>query len=440
MTLTAKSADLRANIAKALCLITEKKRTIDWILTHHPDWTAQPIQRELLYGCARHYLEVQSTIDPLLKKPLRDKDQDLYHLLIVGAYQLLYLNIPQHAVINETVNATKKLHKPWARGLVNGVLRTVSRNNAQPKLEEPYFGHPPWLAKQIQQTYKNSANDILVANTKRAPMTLRVNQTKISVCDYQTLLNHNKISHQIGALPQSIILDQPMHSQELPGWHEGWVAVQDLGAQFAAILLDQHTNEPNRILDACAAPGGKLSHLLELKQNIIQSQPTNVTAIDHSPARISQTQQILARLGHDLALRSGDATDLTWWDGKPYSAILLDAPCSGTGTIRRHPDIKMLLNAKSIDELQELQLKMLNNLWQTLAPQGTLLYCTCSLLDAENDGVISEFLTQHGDASYTSIELPTGSKRKHGWQLLPTDPHTDGFYFALVHKKGGLER
>jgi 16S rRNA (cytosine967-C5)-methyltransferase len=234
------------------------------------------------------------------------------------------------------------------------------------------------------------------------------------------------------------VLAKPQPGNTLPGWAEGEVATQDMGAQFATQVLLSHldtTNDqsPLRILDACAAPGGKLAHLYEALFD--SGRTATLTGIDISATRVEQTQGILQRLGHPLRISVADARQLDWWDGTLYSHILLDAPCSGTGTIRRHPDIKILLQAGAIPEHAKLQLQLLNNLWQTLASGGTLLYCTCSLLRAENDDVVGRFLEhQNKDANVQTITLPSGAATKYGWQLLPIDPHTDGFYFALLQK------
>ena len=235
---------------------------------------------------------------------------------------------------------------------------------------------------------------------------------------------------------------------QLPDWANGAVAVQDLGAQYAAQLLHNeitHTNTPHaalRVLDACAAPGGKLAHLLELLANeprpLTQPgvQSTQCIAIDVNRQRIEASHAILERLGHNLRLKQGDACEQAWWDRRPFDYILMDAPCSGTGTIRRHPDIKLLLRENAVFEHSRTQEKMLNNLWRTLAPGGTLLYCTCSLLQAENDQVISRFLkSKNNHAKVLNINLPSGKATEHGWQLLPTDPNTDGFYYALLRKQ-----
>ncbi len=258
--------------------------------------------------------------------------------------------------------------------------------------------------------------------------------------DYLDRLIGLGISAKVGPTNTSIVLDEPQPSATLPGWSEGCVAVQDVGAQFAAQLTLEDGAQPHRLLDACAAPGGKLAHLIERCSSDNQGNneahpPTQIVAIDISAERIAQTQNVLDRLGHSCALLVADATTLDWWDGIPFDHILIDAPCSGSGTIRRHPDIKLLLKETSVATLAELQLQILNNLWRTLAAGGTLLYCTCSILPDENDCVITNFINQpDNNASVCNIVLPTGQATQHGWQLLPTDPNTDGFYYARLNK------
>ena len=420
-------------------------RTIDWVLNHRSDWFIAPETRHLFYGTIRHYKPLVDLISPLLDKPLRDKDSVVYALMLVGAYQLKLADTPAHAAINETVGATKSISRPWARGLVNAVLRKVTSLDIKP---DQSFGHPGWLADAIQASWPEQAQDIFVADNLRAPMILRVNTAVTSRQEYIKRLIGNGIDAAQGSAEQSIILAQPQPSSTLPGWLEGEVAVQDMGAQFAASLAlspvtdvkNTHQSGFKRILDACAAPGGKLAHLVEISAATMtptgsETESPQVVAIDINPERVAQTEAVLARLRHACALKVGNATDLDWWDNELFDHILLDAPCSGTGTIRRHPDIKLLLKESSIAEHAALQLQILNNLWQTLAPGGTLLYCTCSILPIENDEVISQFIERTGnDAQVCSINLPTGQQTKHGWQLLPTDPNTDGFYYARLQK------
>lgn len=442
------SRQCRGYAAKGVDLVTKHNRTIDWVLNNRAEWFISPETRHLFYGTIRHHQALVDLVSPLLDKPLRDKDSVVYSLMLVGAYQLKVADTPAHAAINETVNATRTISRPWSRGLVNAVLRKVTSLDIKP---DQSFGHAHWLVHLMTQAWPGECIDILSANSLRAPMALRINSILTTRAQYLERLFEVGIQAGKGLAEQSLILDHPQPSITLPGWVEGEVAVQDMGAQFAAPLTllptaensacrSTGSNPATRILDACAAPGGKLAHLIELSTATAagaddNSSPPEVVAIDINPDRVAQTETILARLGHACQLAVGDACTLSWWDRKPFDRILLDAPCSGTGTIRRHPDIKLLLKESAIAEHAVLQLQMLNNLWQTLAPGGTLLYCTCSILPQENDGVISQFIEQPGNgAEVCSIDLPTGHATQHGWQLLPTDPNTDGFYYARLQK------
>lgn len=433
---------------KALQQVITFNRTIDWVTANRPQWLQQPLSQELVYGTLRHYYSLKQWVDTQLKAPLRKKDQDLYILMLVGAHQLANTRIKDHAAISETVNACKLLQKPWAKGLLNGVLRNLQRN-PQTSLDRS-FDHAPWMAAAITDQYGEKASELLAANNLRAPQTLRINSLKTSVADYKVALNNANIDYSTqpwadyGA--DAITLQSPQPSQSLPGWAAGQVAIQDLGGQLAADLscpalaLTQRKNSPLRILDACTAPGGKLFHIIERLAS--QGRATEFTAIELRAQRAEQTREIALRLGHDVRIVLGDATNLEWWDGIAFDHIIVDAPCSGTGTIRRHPDIKVLLQPAQIDLHKLKQAQLLTNLWHTLAVEGTLLYCTCSILEAENDSAIAAFInnsqasnqSNNKDAHVTSISLPTGQKTKYGWQLLPTNSNTDGFYYALLTK------
>jgi len=444
------AAQIRASAARAVHAVTEYNRTIDWVFGNKPQWVASAESAALFYGTVRHLLFLKNTLAHYLDRDFRKKDLDLYCLLLVGAYQLLWSDKPVHATINETVAAAKLLRKPWARGLINAILRRLAENRDTVEYPDQTFDHPNWLLDALQTDYPDQWQAIAAANNARAPMALRVNLCKNTRKEYAELLQQQGVAYRFGAAPQCILLTHAMRSAQLPGWQEGRVAVQDMGAQYAACLLhdaigrqpshaaDTPETAATRVLDACAAPGGKLAHLLELTQDSRESadsRPIQTVAIEVSSSRIEATQAILGRLGHDVEIAEGDACTLNWWDQQPFGFILLDAPCSGTGTIRRHPDIKLLLTEQALAEHSRIQLQMLNNLWQTLAPGGTLLYCTCSLLQAENDAVIGRFLESDNiDANVLTVNLPSGRATRYGWQLLPTTGDTDGFYYALLQK------
>ncbi len=434
--------------AKALNQVINHDRTIDWVINNRPQWLQQPLSQELVYGTLRHYFSLKQWVDAQLKSPLRKKDQDLYILMLVGAHQLANTRIKEHAAISETVNACKLLHKPWAKGLLNGVLRNLQRN-PQNKPDRS-FDHAPWMIDAIVDQYGEYASELLAANNQRAPQTLRINSLKTSVADYKEALNDANIDYSTqpwadyGA--DAITLQSPQPAQSLPGWAAGEVAIQDLGGQLAADLScqalapTQRKSSPLRILDACTAPGGKLFHIIERLAS--QGRAADFTAVELSVQRAAQTREIASRLGHNVSIVLGDATNLEWWDNIAFDHIIVDAPCSGTGTIRRHPDIKVLLQPAQINQHKLKQAQLLTNLWHTLAVEGTLLYCTCSILEAENDKAIAAFIdgsqannqSKNKDAHVTPISLPSGQKTKYGWQLLPTHSNTDGFYYALLTK------
>jgi len=395
--------------------------------------------RELCYGVCRWYLLLDFWVSSLLSKPLKAKDQDLHLLLLVGAYQLYKLRIPDHAAISESVNAAKALKKNWATKLVNGVLRQFQRQQKQltsnPDLK-PWVecSHPEWLYQKLAKNHPNALDEILSANNNKPPMCLRVNITLTDPEAYLELLHQANISAFANAsLPQTIYLEQAHNVNELPGFDEGFVSVQDEAAQWAATLLDLKAGQ--RVLDTCAAPGGKTSHILETCPNL-----EKITALDISSKRAEKITDSIKRLkldpeGKKTSIKVSNALDLEqWWNGENFHRILLDAPCSATGVIRRHPDIKWLRQPSDIKQLAEQQLSLLKSAWKTLEPNGLLLYATCSVLSEENEDVIKYFLEQELNAEELPIQLPIGNKCNFGWQLLPRENQHDGFFYALLRK------
>lgn len=428
-------AELRARAAALLDRIIVRKETTDQVLEGAP---ADPSLREILYGCLRHYFSLSNAVERALRHPLRVKDHDLKCLMIVGVYQLNYMRIPPHAAVNETVAATRPLGKPWAKALVNAVLRNAPAPNA-----ERSFEHPAWMRRLLERAYGELAPAIMIANNERAPMTLRVNRLRTSPEAYRSMLDAAGIASRspqagsrdgVGWGAETLTLLEPLPVAELPGFSDGLVAVQDAGAQLAAPLLAAADaglapGGPGRLLDACAAPGGKLFHLLEREPGVA------AVALESSRTRLDLMAREASRLGHtDFASHCADATGLDWWDGEPFDRVLIDAPCSGSGTLRRHPDIKLLRQAADLSRYAALQARLLANLWQTLRPGGTLLYCTCSLFPMENDEVIGRFLSAQTEARADALTLPTGQATRYGWQLLPIDCDTDGFYYARLRK------
>lgn len=418
----------RAVAARNLAAIIGHNRTIDWAFARRAQ---SSLSQELTYGVLRHYFSLCEAVDATLSKSFRSKDLDVYGLLLVGAYQLQRTRIPAHAAIFETVEAVRELRKPWAKAVSNAVLRRLAEQAATRRSTTPAehsFEHPAWLASKLKEQYQD-AEALMHANNQRAPMCLRVNARRTTPLDYQRLLQRAGIGFQTSWLPESLTLNTPLPAKQLPGFAEGLVAVQDIGAQLAIHALTERVESHQRVLDACAAPGGKLCHLLETVDDL------DVVAIDHAPSRVEDLQRIATRLGHrDFSVQVADATQLSWWDEVFFDHVLLDAPCSGTGTLRRHPDIKVTRGWADVEKQIALQDRLLANLWLTLRRGGTLFYCTCSILAEENDGIVGAFVNTQADARVVEVSLPTGRRTEFGWQLLPTEATTDGFYFAVLLK------
>ncbi|MEB4592531.1 16S rRNA (cytosine(967)-C(5))-methyltransferase RsmB [Candidatus Thiothrix sp. Deng01] len=393
----------------------------------------QALLRDLCFGALRWHERLNAILALLLAKPLKKADKDVECLLRVGLYQLLYQRTPDHAAVNETVKAASKLKKSWAGGLVNGVLRAFLRQQADLLAQadaEPTarYAFPAWLLTRIRQAWPQDWEAILTASNAHPPMTLRVNQRQQSTQAYQHALQAAGIP--AGTVPEvasALDLSNPVSVEQLPGFSAGAVSVQDAAAQLAAGLLDCQPGM--RVLDACAAPGGKTGHLLEMTGDL------ELTAIDNSAARLRRVTENLSRLqvqGRVMAADAGDPP--AWWDGNGFDRILLDAPCSATGVIRRHPDIKVLRRDSDIAALQQEQQRLLHNLWTTLRPGGKLLYATCSILPEENLRQMEAFMDAQHDAVPLPIQGGWGRALAIGRQILPGEQGMDGFYYALLHK------
>lgn len=388
------------------------------------------------YGVIRLYPRLEFIANQLISKPLKTKDQDVVLLILAGLYQLIEMRIPDHAAVSETVKVTKTLKKPWAKNLVNAVLRNYQRqvgaiNNKIDKNAEARHAHPYWWLKLIKRSWneQNQWQKILHANNQNPPMTLRLNTGYISREDYLKLLEKQEITATAGKhSPCAIYLDKPVQVNTLPLFKEGKVSVQDEAAQLAALLLNPQKGE--RILDACAAPGGKTIHLLERENEV------DLLALDIEQSRIQKVQENLDRTQLKAQLVAANAFDPdSWWDKKPFDRILLDAPCSASGVIRRHPDIKLLRHEDDIPKLVQDQSQILNALWPLLKSGGMLLYATCSVLKEENTLQIQHFLQQHADAKLQPINSDWGQAQVAGVQILPGEDGMDGFFYALIQKQ-----
>lgn len=427
--------DTRAAAAKAIAQVFKQQGSLASAL---PPLLKQVtpqdkgLLQELCYGSLRYFHLINQHLQGLLKQPLKPKDQDIQALLIIGCYQLDYSRIPPHAAVASCVEACRALRKNWACKLVNAVLRSYQRLedrdiSSQPWLEQ---SHPKWLYKQIQQAWPDQANAILEQNNQHPPFSLRVNRQRLSRDDYLKLLDQQGIDASACQFsPDGITLAKPCPVELLPNFMDGWLSVQDEAAQFSAGLLQIEDNQ--RILDACCAPGGKTGHILECAKGI------SLTAIDTEAKRLKRVEENLQRLNLSAKLICDDAgnTD-AWFDGQAFDRILLDAPCSATGVIRRHPDIKLLRKPNNILELCEIQQTLLEKLWATLKPGGILVYATCSVLPQENEMQISAFLEKHSDAQELKIDAHWGCKVSHGRQLFPQPGGHDGFYYARLQKTG----
>ncbi|KAF1027646.1 MAG: Ribosomal RNA small subunit methyltransferase B [Pseudomonas sp.] len=390
--------------------------------------------QDLAFGTARWQPRLSMLAEKLLQKPFKAADADVEALLLVGLYQLLYTRVPAHAAIGETVGCADKLKKPWAKALLNAVLRRAQRESEALLAElerDPVVrtAHPRWLQKSLKAFWPEQWEAIAAANNAHPPMILRVNRRHHSRDAYLTLLNEAGIAATACVYSRDgIVLEAATDVRSLPGFAQGWISVQDEAAQLAADLLDLAPGQ--RVLDACCAPGGKTCHILEAEPAL-----AGVVAVDLEAKRLVRVRENLDRLGLNAELIAADGRDTAaWWDGKPFQRILLDAPCSATGVIRRHPDIKLTRQPDDIAALAVLQGELLDAMWGTLEVGGILLYATCSTLPTENTDVIEAFLARTSGARELDLNTQAGIKQLHGRQLLAQEGGHDGFYYAKLIK------
>lgn len=427
----------RLAAAKALAAVLSGKASLNSSLPTQLDKVEdrdRGFTQDLAFGTARWQPRLSALAEKLLQKPFKAADADVEALLLVGLYQLLYTRVPAHAAIGETVGCADKLKKPWAKGLLNAVLRNAQRESETifAELErDPVVrtAHPRWLQKSLKAFWPEQWEAICAANNAHPPMILRINRRHHSRDAYLALLGEAGIA----ATPcvysrDGIVLEAAADVRSLPGFAEGWISVQDEAAQLAADLLDLAPGQ--RVLDACCAPGGKTCHILEAEPAL-----AGVVAVDLEAKRLVRVKENLERLGLNAELIAADGRDTAkWWDGKPFQRILLDAPCSATGVIRRHPDIKLTRQPDDIVALAQLQGELLDAMWKTLEVGGILVYATCSTLPTENTEVIAAFLERTPGARELDLATAAGIKQPHGRQLLAQQGGHDGFYYAKLIK------
>lgn len=427
----------RLAAARALAAVLSGKASLNSSLPAQLDKVDERdrgLTQDLAFGTARWQPRLDLLAAQLLQKPFKAADADVQALLLVGFYQLFYTRIPAHAAIGETVGCADKLKKPWAKGMLNAVLRRAQREGEELLAgmeRDPVVrtAHPRWLQKALKAFWPEQWEAICAANNAHPPMILRVNRRHHSRDAYLALLADAGIDASACQYSRDgIVLAEACDVRGLPGFAEGWVSVQDEAAQLSADLLELAPGQ--RVLDACCAPGGKTCHLLEAEAGLAQ-----MVAIDLEAKRLTRVRENLDRLQLDAELIACDARDTaSWWDGKPFQRILLDAPCSATGVIRRHPDIKLTRQADDIPALATLQGELLDALWPTLEVGGMLLYATCSSLPTENTEVIGAFLARTPGARELDLATEAGLRQPHGRQLLAQEGGHDGFYYAKLIK------
>jgi 16S rRNA (cytosine967-C5)-methyltransferase len=396
--------------------------------------------RALAFGALRWHSRHRLIINTLLDKPLRARDAVLESLLSVGLYQLLHSRQPEYAVVSATVAAVRKLRRPQAAGLINAMLRRFGRERDAiladvMSVDEGRFAHPEWLITAFQNDWPDCYQDILASGLTKAPLWIRVNRQMMSRDDYRReLAQRDMPAFTLDGFADALRLEKPVNVTDLPGFAEGLASVQDAASQLACPMLAPQPGM--RVLDACAAPGGKATHMLEYCAGDL-----DLVAVDVSEARLALVNDNLNRLHFHANLIVGDALDpASWFNDEPFDRILVDAPCSATGVIRRHPDIKFLRRSDDIAPMAARQSEMLARLWPLLKPGGRLLYSTCSVLKDENIRVVRAFLQRQPGARLVepdANELPSTLRilENGGCQSLPGSAESDGLYYALMTKE-----
>jgi 16S rRNA (cytosine967-C5)-methyltransferase len=430
-------AEPRAAAARALQAVLDRGQSLTRVLQtdRTPRLPAdQALVQEMVYGALRLLPRLRLIAGRLLERPLKPRDSDLQALILIGLYQLGFMKTPSHAAVSATVEATRLLGKPRMAGLVNALLRRFQREREAlldwtDTRPESRWLFPDWLIEQLRADWPDDWESIVLASNARAPMTLRVNPLRGTRADYLAELEAAGIgAGAIDGLATGVRLDQPRATRDLPGFDAGRVSVQDSGAQLAAQLLDAQPGA--RVLDACAAPGGKTAAILERAGGRL-----DLVAIDSDATRLATVGATLDRLGLSAQVCVADAADPRGdWTARLFDRILLDVPCSATGVIRRHPDIKWLRRPEDTTALASTQSRILDAIWPLLRPGGRLLYATCSLLAAENERQVTAFLARQHEARARALNIDWGRDRAPGRQLLPTPDGHDGFFYAVLEK------
>lgn len=433
-------AQVRADAARIVADVIDAGRSLDDLLAADTEQgSARGLKRSLCYGTLRWHYRLAAVLDALANRPPQQLPPRLRALLEIGFFQLASGETAPHAAVSETVSAARLLGFDKASGFVNALLRRFQREQADvlhaiDRDVALRTAHPRWLVDALRRDRGEAALAVLDANNEHPPLWLRVNRMRGSVESSIAELEaagFKATRHPFA--PDALRVDPPTDVRALPGFIEGRLSVQDAAAQLAVELLGPAPGE--RVLDACAAPGGKTCHVLERTGGRAE-----VTALDVSAPRIDRVRANLERLGLEAALQVGDAADLDrWWDGRPFDRVLLDVPCSATGVIRRHPDIKILRRARDIPTLARRQGQLLEAAWKVVRPGGRLLYTSCSVLTAENERVIEGFLARTPGAADATASLTTGwparpASAGPGYQVLPGEAGMDGFYYACLSK------
>ena len=420
----------RALAAKVLDAVIHRGRSLKGelvtALAQLPDPRDRALLEAICFSALRQRARYDAALQLWLQRPLGEKDGDLRSLLLVGFAQIDAMGLPAHAALSATVEATRTLGRPHQAGMVNALLRRAQREGFPES--DPAAAWPAWLRKKINLEWSTHAAAIFEASAHAAPLWLRVNRNKGTRDEYAARLQEAGIASGIDPdLPDALCIDLPVAVSVLPGFAEGDASVQDGSAQQVADALPLAPGA--RLLDACAAPGGKAAHLLEREPSL------SLLALDVDQRRLNRVRETLARIGAQADTRVADAGDTqTWWDGEPFDAVLLDAPCSATGIVRRQPDVLLHRRPEDLSSLVALQARLLDGLWTTVKPGGVLLYATCSILKDENEQQISRFVTRTADARPQMLDERYGHAAGHGRQRLPGERGMDGFFYALLRK------